>query len=99
LDRHETRIVSIRAKRELKSGGDENRQRKGDAIVFVAQDLFGVIGATTARAGTAGAARELGQAANAFGRSLANSAFGNSVADADVHENTSIKVLFDCKCE
>jgi hypothetical protein len=73
----------------LKSGGGEKGQWKADATVCVAQDLLGIIGATTARAGAAGPAREFGQAANAFGRSLANSTFRNSVADANVHENTS----------
>jgi hypothetical protein len=87
LERHETRIVSIHAS-SFESGG-EKRQRKADAIAFVAQDLFGVIGATAARSGAAGAAREFGQAANAFGRSLANSTFGNCVANANVHEDTS----------
>jgi hypothetical protein len=89
LGRHETRIVSIRVKRALQLGGGENRQGKAHAIVFVVQDVFGVIGAPAARAGAAGAAREFGQTAHALGRSLANSTFRNSVADANVHENTS----------
>src|SRR5579862_2159234 len=60
-------------------------ERAEVAFMFFAQNLLGKVSATTAAASAARAAGQLGKTVHAIGSGLAHVAFGNSIAETNVH--------------
>jgi hypothetical protein len=72
----------------LRSGSDgDQRQAEPACAMRLFKDFAGLISAASAAIRTTGTAAEFGQRANAGKGSLADRAFGDGIADADVHGN------------